>query len=68
VTFRPHYLADIGARVFMVIDRPYRTDSTQEALNMDADDARRFADRLKIAACQAEAIGKQHERRRRAAW
>lgn len=57
--FRPHHISGIGARVFVIIDEP----RMHEALNLSADDARLFADRLKIAACQAEAIGRKTERR-----
>jgi hypothetical protein len=53
----PHYINGIDARVFLVVDEAHI------AMNFSADDARRFADRLKIAACQAESIGKQADRR-----
>jgi hypothetical protein len=57
-TFVPHCISGIGARVFMVID----TKGAHEIINLSADDARRIADRLKIAACEAEAIGRKRQR------
>ena len=59
ITFKPHYLAGIGAQVFVISDKP----SLHETLNLTADDARRFAERLKIAACQAEAMERRAVRR-----
>ena len=57
VQFVPHYLPGVGARVFLIIsDR-----EIHKSINLSADDARRIADRLKIAACQAES----YERRKR---
>lgn len=58
-TFLPHSIAGIGARVFLVVD----TGVVCESINLSADDARRLADRLKIAACEAEAMQRKQQRR-----
>lgn len=50
ITFIPHVLPGPMPRIFVVVD-----DAPQHAaINLSPDDARRFAERLKIAACQAE--------------
>lgn len=60
VSFLPHYLPGIGPRVFLIIDEP----SLHEALNLTTDDARRIADRLKLAACAAESMARRASRRK----
>lgn len=57
--FQPHHIDGIGALVFLVMDGPHN----HLAMNFTADDARRFADRLKIAACQAESKSKHFRRK-----
>lgn len=64
LVFHPHYIAGVGARVFVIVDTTRRASLSHEALNMGADDARRFADRLKIAACQADGLAKKACRRK----
>lgn len=58
-TFVPHSLDHLGARVFLVLD----TSAMHEIVNLSADDARRLAERLKIAACEAEAMQKKKRAR-----
>jgi len=62
LTFVPHYVPNIGPRVFLIIDEM----DLHEAFNLTIADARLLADRLKIAACEAEAISKRRERPRSA--
>ena len=63
VTFFPHYLPGVGPRVFVILDNPRAHDPR----NYSPDDARLFADRLKMAACEAEAIAKRERMRRKTA-
>lgn len=58
LTFVPHHIPGIGPRVFLVIDEP----DIHEAFNIAASDARLLADRLKIAACEAEAMQRRMQR------
>ncbi len=55
----PHHLPTIGPRVFLVIER---TD-LHEAVHLTPDQARRLAERLKMAACEAETKTKRALRR-----
>lgn len=57
--FHPHHIDGIGAMVLLVVDGPHN----RLAMNFTADDARLFADRLKIAACQAESKSKHFRRK-----
>ena len=66
ITFRPHHIHGIGGRVFIVIDKPYLDKCMHDALSLSADEARRLADSLKIAACQADSLTRQDERRHNA--
>jgi hypothetical protein len=61
VLFKPHHLDAIGPRVFVVIDEPH----IHTGMNLTADHARRLAERLIIAACQAEALERNAERRKK---
>lgn len=58
VDFVPHHIEGIGPRVFVII--------SDSPINLTADDARRLAEQLKIAACQAEALQKKAARRKTA--
>lgn len=50
IQFIPHVLPGTGPLVFIIIDQA----DQHIVLNKSPDDARRFAERLKIAACQAD--------------
>jgi len=63
ITFIPHHIHGIGGRVFIVIDKHPLDKSLHNALSLSADDARRLADSIKIAACQADSLSRQDERR-----
>lgn len=57
-SFAPHAIDHIGARVFLTVDEP----PLRMSINLSASDARLLADRLKIAACEAEALGRRPRR------
>ena len=58
VSFAPHHIDGVGPRVFVVFD----DRTVHESLNLSADDARRLADHLKIAACEADSIARRRAR------
>ncbi len=58
VSFAPHHIDGVGPRVFVVFD----DRATHVPLNLSADDARRLADHLKIAACEADSIARRRAR------
>ncbi len=55
----PHHLHTVGPRVFLVVETP----SLHEPVNLTPDQARLLADRLKMAACEAETKTKRALRR-----
>lgn len=55
LTLHPHHIISIGARVLLII----RKGEDHHIDSISADDARRVAERLFIAACQAEAKGRR---------
>lgn len=61
VSFVPHHLPGVGPRVFLILDEPM----LHEAIPMSTDDARRLAERLKLAACEAESKARRAMRRER---
>lgn len=66
LTFSPHYIEGIGARMLVTIadaDRPIA-----KILNLTSDDARTIADHLKLNACKAEALERRAKRHRENAW
>jgi hypothetical protein len=60
VDFVPHHVEGIGPHLFLII-HDLKPD---EPINLTPDSARRFADMLKIAACEAEALEKKAARRK----
>jgi len=60
VTFTPHYLPGVGARVLV-------HDSCPGPRNLSPDDARLFAAHYKIAADESESIQRRNLQRRPAA-
>lgn len=60
VTFTPHYLPGVGARV--IID-----DGGLGMSNLSPDDARLYAAHLKIAAIEAETLARRAQRQKPAA-
>lgn len=59
VTLVPHGITDLGGRVFVVLDvvAPHSVE------NYSPDDLRHIAARLKLAADEAEALGRTAQRR-----
>lgn len=55
----PHYVATVGPRVFVTL----HNKTEHFAINLTPDDARKLANFLKIAACEAESRSRCGERR-----
>jgi hypothetical protein len=60
-SFLPHHIHCVGPRMFLVIEDD--RSAVHEAITLSPDEARRLAERLKIAACQAEAMERKAQRR-----